>query len=95
MALMKKNKKKENVKKEPIKVEKTVQEGETEVKVQEKKKIIKKGSKVIANGRCFGAPSLECPLKTVRNYETKILDTNSQYNSVLIDTGWINKYFVK
>ena len=60
-----------------------------------KRKIIKKGSKVVANGRCFGSASLECPLKAVRNYETKILDINKKNNSVLIDEGWINKDFVK
>ena len=60
-----------------------------------KSKSIKKGSKIIANGRCFGAASLECPLKAVRNYETKILDVDKTHDSVLIDEGWINKDFVK
>ena len=60
-----------------------------------KSKSIKKGSKIIANGRCFGAASLECPLKAVRNYETKVLDVDKTHGSVLIDEGWINKDFVK
>lgn len=60
-----------------------------------KPKLIKRGSKIIANGRCFGSASLECPLKTVRNYETKVLDVDKTHGSVLIDEGWINKDFVK
>lgn len=60
-----------------------------------KSKSIKKGVKIIANGRCFGASSLECPLKTVRNHETKILDIDVNNNSVLIDEGWISKEFIK
>ena len=60
-----------------------------------KSKSIKKGSKVVANGRCFGSASLECPLKAVRNYETKVLDVDKTHGSVLIDEGWINKDFVK
>lgn len=69
----------------------------TEVKTEEvkeekasKKISLKKGTKVVANGRCFGASSLECPLKSVRNYETKILDVDKENNSVLIDNGWIS-----
>ena len=54
-----------------------------------KPKSMKKGSKVTANGRCFGSESLECPLKTVRNYETKILEVSEK--AVLIDEGWISK----
>ena len=60
-----------------------------------KSKPIKKGSKIIANGRCFGSASLECPLKAGRNYETKVLDVDKTHGSVLIDEGWINKDFVK
>ena len=101
MSLIKKNSKN---KKEQIKIESPMEKEDKKNKVEEKvedkkekeiKKTIKKGSKIIANGRCFGAPSLECPLKTVRNYEAKILDINREYNSVLIDAGWINKDFIK
>ena len=58
-------------KKEEIKkvVETKVEEVE-KPKQEEKKKVYKKGIKVIANGRCFGASCLECPLKSVKNYET-------------------------
>ena len=79
---------------EEIKEEKNIEEIKpVESKKEEKKVSIKKGSKVIANGRCFGSPSLECPLKTVRNYETKIIEISD--NSVLIDEGWISKDNIK
>ena len=58
-----------------------------------KKPSIRKGSKIIVNGRCFGSEKLECPLKTVRNYETKILEVSDK--SVLIDEGWISKDNIK
>lgn len=60
---------------------------------KERKLSIKKGAKVIANGRCFGSQNLECPLKTVRNYETKIIEISEK--SVLIDEGWISKENIK
>lgn len=60
---------------------------------KERKLSIKKGAKIIANGRCFGSQNLECPLKTVRNYETKILEVSEK--SVLIDEGWISKENIK
>ena len=60
---------------------------------KERKLSIKKGAKVIANGRCFGSQNLECPLKTVRNYETKIIEVSEK--SVLIDEGWISKENIK
>lgn len=60
---------------------------------KERKLSIKKGVKVIADGRCFGSQNLECPLKTVRNYETKILEISEK--SVLIDEGWISKENIK
>lgn len=56
---------------------------------KERKLSIKKNAKIIANGRCFGSQNLECPLKAVRNYETKILEVSDK--SVLIDEGWISK----
>lgn len=60
---------------------------------KERKLSIKKGAKVIANGRCFGSQNLECPLKTVKNYETKIIEVSEK--SVLIDEGWISKENIK
>lgn len=78
---------------EETKVEEIKTTGEEEIKPR--KVSLKKGSKVIVNGRCFGASSLECPLKTVRNYETKVLDIDKEHNSVLIDAGWTNKDFIK
>lgn len=75
------------------KVEEIKTTGEEEIKPR--KVSLKKGSKVIVNGRCFGSSSLECPLRTVRNYETKVLDIDKEHNSVLIDAGWINKDFIK
>lgn len=58
--------------------------------LKERKLSIKKNAKIIANGRCFGSSLLECPMKTVRNYETKILDIDKEHNSILIDEGWIS-----
>lgn len=66
---------------------KTVEEPE------ERKLSIKKGVKIIANGRCFGSENLECPLKSVRNYEAKIIEVSEE--SVLIDEGWISKDNIK
>lgn len=60
---------------------------------KERKLSIKKGAKIIANGRCFGSQNLECPLKTVKNYETKIVEVSEK--SVLIDEGWISKENIK
>lgn len=60
---------------------------------KEEKKSIKVGTKIVANGRCFGSENLECPLKAVRNYETKIIEVSE--NSVLIDEGWISKENIK
>ena len=73
---------------EKTKVEEIKTTGEEEIKPR--KVSLKKGSKVIVNGRCLGASSLECPLKTVRNHETKILDVDKDNNSILIDEGWIS-----
>lgn len=77
-------------KEENINNEKIIESKESK---KEGKKIIKKGAKIIANGRCFGSQNLECPLKTVRNYETKIIEVSEK--SVLIDEGWISKENIK
>lgn len=76
--------------KEKIKVEEKIEKEEPK---KEEKKSIKVGTKIIANGRCFGSENLECPLKAVRNYETKIIEVSE--NSVLIDEGWISKENIK
>lgn len=81
----------EEPKKEEAKVEVQVEEVKEEKK--EASKGIKKGAKIVANGRCFGSENLECPLKAVRNYETKIIEISD--NSVLIDEGWISKENIK
>ena len=60
---------------------------------EERKLSIKKGVKIVANGRCFGSENLECPLKSVRNYEAKIIEVSEK--SVLIDEGWISKDNIK
>ena len=88
---------------EEVKKEETIAEVKEEIKVEEKiekeepkkeeKKSIKVGAKIIANGRCFGSENLECPLKAVRNYETKIIEVSE--NSVLIDEGWVSKNNIK
>lgn len=84
-------KKIEEPKKEETKVENKVEEVKEEKK--EAPKGIKKGSKVIVSGRCFGSENLECPLKSVRNYETKIIEVSDK--SILIDEGWISKDSIK
>lgn len=76
--------------KEEIKVEEKTEKEEPK---KEEKKSIKIGAKIVANGRCFGSENLECPLKAVRNYETKIIKISE--NSVLIDEGWISKNDIK
>ena len=73
---------------EETKVEEIKTTGEEEAKPR--KVSLRKGSKVIANGRCFGSSLLQCPLKAVRNYETKILDIDKDNGSILIDEGWIS-----
>lgn len=73
---------------EKTKVEEIKTTGEEETKPR--KVSLRKGSKVIVNGRCFGSSLLQCPLKAVRNYETKILDIDKDNGSILIDEGWIS-----
>ena len=88
---VKKNEEKEIAEvKEEIKVEEKIEKEEPK---KEEKKSIKVGAKIVANGRCFGSENLECPLKAVRNYETKIIEISE--NSVLIDEGWISKENIK
>ena len=79
---------------EELKTQLEIKTEDTEEKINfVKKPSIRKGSKITANGRCFGSQNLECPLKTVRNYETKILEISDK--SVLIDEGWISKDNIK
>ena len=52
-----------------------------------KPKTIKKGSKIVISGRLFGSSKLECPMGTVQNYSTKILDIEN--GNYLIEKGWI------
>lgn len=81
----------EETKKESPEVKSEVKINEEKLtEVKETKKSIKKNAKVVVNGRCFGSSLLECPMKTVRNYETKILDIDKEHNSILIDEGWIS-----
>lgn len=89
MAFGKKKKIKEEEKNTVVEETKIIKEVKEE-KPKEVKKSIKKNAKVTVNGRCFGSSSLECPMKTVRNYETKILDIDKEHNSILIDEGWIS-----
>lgn len=80
------------VKKEkPLVVKEENQKEIIKEEVLPKKNIIKKGAEVILTGRCFGASSLECPLKSVRNYKAKIIDINKENNSILIEDGWISR----
>lgn len=73
---------------EKTKVEEIKTTGEEETKPR--RASLRKGSKVVVNGRCFGSSLLQCPLKAVRNYETKILDIDKDNGSILIDEGWIS-----
>ena len=73
---------------EKTKVEEIKTTGEEETKPR--KVSLRKGSKIVVNGRCFGSSLLQCPLKAVRNYETKILDIDKDNGSILIDEGWIS-----
>lgn len=96
MAFKKKAKKVEEVVIEEVKETPEI----TDVKIKEvetpevtkepeaKPKTIKKGSKIIISGRCFGSSNLECPMETVKNYSTKILDIEN--GNYLIDKGWIS-----
>lgn len=67
----------------------------TDVKVIEerKPKTIKKGSKITVSGRLFGSSRLECPMNSVKNYETKVIEIEN--GNYLIDLGWISPKSVK
>jgi len=97
MAFRKKTKKVEEVSVETTtKIESEV----TDVKIEEvaetpkvKSKTIKKGSKIVISGRLFGSSKLECPMGTVKDYSTKILDIEN--GNYLIDKGWISSKGLK
>lgn len=59
-----------------------------EVKTEKTPRTIKKGSKVVVSGRLFGSSLLECPMESVKDYATKILEIEN--GNYLIDKGWIS-----
>ena len=67
---------------------KEVKETKTEVK-EEKTKTIKLGTKVIVNGRTFGSHTLEAPMKTLRNVESKIIGISE--DSYEVKEGFVSK----
>lgn len=75
-----------NKKNQAKKVEKI--ETEPEVK-EEKPKTIKLGTKVIVNGRTFGSHTLEAPMKTLRNVESKIIGISE--DSYEVKEGFVSK----
>ena len=77
---------------EEVKTEKTPR---TIKKEQESKDShsLKKGSKVVVSGRCFGSSLLECPMESVKDYATKILEIEN--GNYLIDKGWISPKSIK
>jgi len=93
MAFRKKTKKVEEVvaDKTTTKIESEVTDVEIEEVIETpkvKSKTIKKGSKIVISGRLFGSSKLECPMGTVKDYSTKILDIEN--GNYLIDKGWIS-----
>ena len=92
MAFRKKTKKVEEAAPEITDVEITDVDTTKEVS-EAKPKTIKKGSKVIANGRLFGSANLECPMGSIRNQETKIVGIYEK--SYEIKEGYIAKENVK
>lgn len=64
-----------------------------EVKTEKAPRTIKKGSKVVVSGRCFGSSLLECPMESVKDYATKILEIEN--GNYLIDKGWISPKSIK
>ena len=78
-----------NKKNQAKKVEKI--ETEPEVK-EEKPKTIKLGTKVIVNGRTFGSHTLEAPMKTLRNVESKIIGISE--DSYEVKEGFVSKDYV-
>jgi len=79
-----------NKKNQAKKVEKIegVKEAKPEVK-EEKPKTIKLGTKVIVNGRTFGSHTLEAPMKTLRNVESKIIGISE--DSYEVKEGFVSK----
>lgn len=75
-----------NKKNQAKKVEKI--ETKPEVK-EEKPKTIKLGTKVIVNGRTFGSHTLEAPMKTLRNVESKIIGISE--DSYEVKEGFVSK----
>ncbi|MBR0372066.1 MAG: hypothetical protein IJH63_15350 [Methanobrevibacter sp.] len=67
---------------------KEVKETKPEVK-EEKPKTIKLGTKVIVNGRTFGSHTLEAPMKTLRNVESKIIGISE--DSYEVKEGFVSK----
>lgn len=61
--------------------------------IEVKPKTIKKGSKVVVSGRLFGSSLLECPMESVKDYATKILEIEN--GNYLIDKGWISPKSIK
>ena len=91
MVLKKKTKKVEEAAPEitDVEIKEVLTDVDTTKEVSEvKPKTIKKGSKIIISGRLFGSSKLECPMGTVQNYSTKILDIEN--GNYLIDKGWIS-----
>ena len=92
MYFRKKTKKVEEV---PVETTTKIEPKVADVEIEEvietpkvKSKTIKKGSKIVISGRLFGSSKLECPMGTVQNYSTKILDIEN--GNYLIDKGWIS-----
>lgn len=92
MYFRKKTKKVEEV---PVETTTKIEPKVADVEIEEvvetpkvKPKTIKKGSKIVISGRLFGSSKLECPMGTVQNYSTKILDIEN--GNYLIDKGWIS-----
>lgn len=75
-----------NKKNQAKKVEKI--ETKPEVK-EEKPKTIKLGTKVIVNGRTYGSHTLEAPMKTLRNVESKIIGISE--DSYEVKEGFVSK----
>lgn len=79
-----------NKKNQAKKVEKIEEVKETKPEVKEEKpKIIKLGTKVIVNGRTFGSHTLEAPMKTLRNVESKIIGISE--DSYEVKEGFVSK----
>lgn len=79
-----------NKKNQTKKIEKIEEVKETKPEVKEEKlKTIKIGTKVIVNGRTFGSHTLEAPMKTLRNVESKIIGISE--DSYEVKEGFVSK----